>query len=254
MEVRGTQGAGFEAAEDGDVIGRAELWTRPDGRRFLHVRDDATGPARHSLLREVPPRVEGELHTWVRSGAQRLREVLEQQGFAEERREDYLSLDPAGAAAWLREHPGPELDLRGVDEVGLDRLQALDEELRQDVPGCDGWQWEPDAFRAESHSAAHDDALYRVAVDGGELLGLVRVWVDRDAPRLGLVAVRRPHRGRGIARTLLRAVMDELAGRGVKQVVTEADPANTPIIRLLEAMGAEVTGTMVDMVRPASTA
>lgn len=252
MEVRGTPADGFEAVEDGEVHGRAVLWVRPDGRRFLHVHDDATRPARHALLGEVPPQVDGVLHTWVRDGAQRLREVLEAQGFVAHRREHHLSIDPEEAVEWLDSHPGPALDLRGADEVGLDRVRELDEELRQDVPGCDGWRWDPATFEAETRSRAHDDALYRVAVDGDELLGLVRVWVDQDAPRIGLVGVRRPHRGQGIARTLLGTVMRELADRGVGEVVTEADPANTPIIRLLEAMGATVERTFVDMRRPAA--
>lgn len=252
MEVRSTGESAWEAVEDGAAQGRAAVWVRPDGRTFLHVSDDATRSARLALLREVPASVDDELHTWIRSGADRLREALEGQGFVEGRREDHLTIDPAVADRWLREHAGPPVELRGVEEVGLDRLQTLDEELREDVPGCDGWRWSPAAFRAETLSSGHDEALYRVAVEDDEPIGLVRVWVDRDAPRIGLVAVRRPHRGRGIARSLLGAVFTELAARDVPEVVTEADPTNTPIRALLDGMGATVTATMVDHVRPAT--
>ena len=72
--------------------------------------------------------------------------MLEEQGFVEHRREDNLELDPSAALAWLDAHPGPSLRTLGVDDVGLDALRALDEELRDDVPGTDGWRWDPAAF------------------------------------------------------------------------------------------------------------
>lgn len=253
MEVRRTGERTWAAAEGGRELGHATVWLRPDRRTFLHLAPGSTKRARLALLRAVPPEVEGELHTWVRAGAGRLRDALAAQGFVALRREDHLEIDPARADRWLRAHPGPALTLVGVHDVGLDRLRRLDEELRQDVPGCDGWRWDPAAFRAETLGAAHDDALYRVALeDGGELVGLVRVWVDRDAPRIGLVGVRRVHRGRGVARSLLAEVMAVLVARGETTVVTEADPDNTPIRRLLDAMGATVTATLVEHVRPAT--
>ena len=69
MEVHAGPGDGWEAVADGQVVGRAEVWRRPDDRLFLHVHDGASREARHALLRSVPPTVDGELHTWIRSGA-----------------------------------------------------------------------------------------------------------------------------------------------------------------------------------------
>lgn len=251
MEVRQVEDDAWEAVADGRTAGRAVVWVRPDRRTFLHIADDATREGRIALVRAVPVAVDVELHTWVRESATKLRDALEEQGFAEHRREHHLTIDPVVAHRWLRQHPGPELHLVGVDELGLDRLRVLDEELREDVPGCDGWRWTADAFRAETRSAGHDGRLYRIAMEDDEPIGLVRVWVDQDAPRIGLVGVRRPHRGRGVARSLLGVVFAELAQRGVPEVVTEVDPTNTPVVRLMDALEARAVRTMVDHVRPA---
>lgn len=59
-----------------------------------------------------------------------------------------------------------------------DTLRALDDELRQDVPGIDGWRWDEAGFRAETYdSPAYDLATYLVAVrrDGRGCAGLARV-------------------------------------------------------------------------------
>lgn len=249
MEVHARPGEGWEVTDDEGVLGHAWVWTRPDGRRFLHVGRDVPHRARLALVQAVPPAVDGELHVWVPSSAERLRTALAEQGFAPLRHEDHLELAPTRAASWLADSPGADVRLVGLDDVAVDDLRDLDERLRGDVPGCDGWRWDPVEFATLMHSESHDDALSRVALLDAEPVGLVRVWNDRDAPRLGIVGVLPRQRGRGVARRLLAAVVDELADRGEPRLVTEADPDNTPIRRLLDAMGATVTDSYVDMVR-----
>jgi len=93
-----------------------------------------------------------------------------------------------------------------ADEVDETTLRLLDNELRQDVPGTDGWQWDEDDFREETYEAAEfDPTTYLVALDGetGECVGIVRVWMKQPIPRLGFIGVRPRYRRRGIARALL---------------------------------------------------
>jgi ribosomal protein S18 acetylase RimI-like enzyme len=139
-----------------------------------------------------------------------------------------------------------------ADEVDETTLRLLDDELRQDVPGTDGWQWNADDFREETYEAAgFDPTTYLVAVDreSGECVGIVRVWMKQPIPRLGFIGVRRSYRRRGIARALLAEVFARLGERGIDEVSTEIDETNTASRALLEGLGARRTGTSVELVR-----
>ncbi len=46
-----------------------------------------------------------------------------------------------------------------ADEVEGSRLRLLDDELRQDVPGTDGWRWTPEGFRTENDPPQSDPAV-----------------------------------------------------------------------------------------------
>ena len=74
-----------------------------------------------------------------------------------------------------------------ADEVDETSLRLLDNELRQDVPGTNGWQWDEADFREETYEAAEfDPKTYLVALDGetGEYVGIVRVWMKQPTPGL----------------------------------------------------------------------
>jgi len=139
-----------------------------------------------------------------------------------------------------------------ADEVDETTLRLLDNELRQDVPGTNGWQWDEADFREETYEAAEfDPKTYLVALDGetGEYVGIVRVWMKQPTPRLGFIGVRRRHRRRGIARALLAEVFARLDERGIYEVSTEIDETNTASRALLEGLGARRTGTSVELIR-----
>jgi RimJ/RimL family protein N-acetyltransferase len=144
--------------------------------------------------------------------------------------------------------PPPFAHVR-ADEADLDRLRLLDDELRQDVPGTDGWRWDEDGFREETFQPAFDPALYLVAVDGGEYVGIVRVWMNPRGPRLGFVGVRRSQRQHGLGRALVAAVFAELHSRGIAEVTTEIDDENVASRALLEGMGARPVGATLELVR-----
>jgi putative acetyltransferase len=84
---------------------------------------------------------------------------------------------------------------------------------------------------AEIVEAVRDepDAFALVAEVGGEVLGhvqLSRAWIG-DAPvlALGPIAVRPDRQGEGIGSALVRAALDEAAGRGATAVILLGSPA-----------------------------
>jgi ribosomal protein S18 acetylase RimI-like enzyme len=141
-----------------------------------------------------------------------------------------------------------------ADEKESDRLARLDERLRQDVPGSDGWINDPAEFRAYTFDRHFDPRLYLVAVVDGDYAGLVRVWRGNRVPRLGLVGVLRWHRRRGLARALLQAAFTPLAERGIELVSAEADATNAPSQALLASLGARRTGGSVELRRQGASA
>ena len=140
-----------------------------------------------------------------------------------------------------------------ADRVNEERLRELDDELKQDVPGADGWTWDRQGFRNETYDAPDfDPATYLVAVEQatGRYAGLVRVWNRPNGPRLGLIAVARPYRRRGLARLLLAQVFAILQQRGATDLVAEVDVTNTSSNRLLTSLGARRTGGSIELIRP----
>jgi len=179
---------------------------------------------------EVHAWVQGELAPWLAAG------------FVEQRRENRYVVP---ATATRGGDPPAGISFVTVDNVDADRLRELDDLLRQDVPGTDGWRWAPAEFRDEI--AAADPALYLVAVDdaSGEYVGIVRVW----GTRLGFVGVRREFRGRGIASALVDRVFAVLAVREVDKVTTEIDVTNEASRATIEPLGARLVGESVEVVR-----
>jgi RimJ/RimL family protein N-acetyltransferase len=213
------------------------VFVRPDGRCFV---SDVDPDALDRLDRDVyASAVEADVDRYLRLG------------FAVHRRERTYRLATAIGPA-----PAPSgVAVVHADEVDETDLRLLDDELRQDVPGTDGWRWEPAAFRDETDdSSYYDPKTYVVAVDErtGQLVGIARVWLSKPTPRLGFVGVRRSYRRRGIARALVAAAFAELERRGIAEVTTEIDETNVASRALLEPLGAEPAGTVVELVRRAA--
>ena len=139
-----------------------------------------------------------------------------------------------------------------ADEVDEVTLRLLDDELRQDVPGAEGWQWDEADFHAETYEASDfDPTTYLVALERetDEYAGIVRVWMTEPIPRLGFIGVRRRYRRRGVAAALLAEVFARLEERGIDEVSTEIDETNTASRALFEKLGARRTGTSVELIR-----
>jgi len=212
---------------------------RPDGRRFVR--------AGH-----VPDARAGELYCTVDEADADALRSCERLGFVVNRRESRYALPTDPDRTGLRDAALPEgFAVVTADEVDEERLRLLDDELRQDVPGTDGWRWDVAGFRAEFDSA-FDPATYLVAVDvaSREYAGLVRVWNNPGGPRLGMIGVLPAYRGRGLARALLARVFAVLHERGRSEVSTEVDDENVASNALLGPLGARRTGGSIELVRP----
>lgn len=245
----------WRASVEGGDAGGLRVVVRPDGRRFARF-DSCRDGVERTLLAAVDAELGSVLHLTVDESDEAALRRYERVGFAVHRRESAYAIptDPGvtglAAAATI-----PGVALVAADRVDEARLRLLDDALRQDVPGTDGWRWDETAFRDETFDPAYfDPATYLVAVEeaAGAYVGLVRVWNNPGAPRLGLVGVLPAHRRRGLARTLLGHVLAVLHGRGVAQVGAEVDDANRASRALLCALGARRIGGTVELRREAA--
>jgi ribosomal protein S18 acetylase RimI-like enzyme len=253
--VRITPGVHWHALEDDVVVGRGYALHRSDGRVFVSVdtwRDDVFELVARAMVADIA----GPVRTVVDDDDREHLGRWSALGFVDERREDEVVIptDPAatGLAGVL---PPPGYRLRTADTVDEDRLRALDERLRQDLPGSDGWVHDAETFHRMTYDPrSFDPATYLVAVvAGGDRegadAGLVRVWRGGRRPHLGLVGVLPGHRRRGLARGLVAAAFQALHEHDLPEVSAEVDVTNVAARALLEPLGARRTGGAIQLVR-----
>ena len=225
---------------------------RPDGRCFVSV-DMGPADVGEQQVAAVAAELERDLYATIDEADVERQTLFEQLGFAVHRRESHYLIPTDPQITGLRGVQAPlGIVLVGADRVDANRLRLLDDALRQDVPGSDGWQWDEAAFHEETFASPQfDPATYLVAVDeaSGELAGLVRVWIRPDIPRLGLIAVLPSYRRGGLARALLAQAFAMLDDRGREEVSAEVDDANAASTALLTGLGARRTGGSLELIR-----
>ncbi len=241
----------WRALDGGLVAGEVSARLRPDARWFVFFdtwRADAYPPLADAVARDVGR----DLYITLEDAEFDALDACAAAGFVEHRRESYYRIPTDPAVTGLANAQLPAgLDILSAADADIGRLRLLDDALRQDVPGTQGWRWDPDEFRAETFGPFFDPATYLVAVDqtNGEYAGLVRVWRTRAGPRLGLIAMLAPYRRRGAARALLRRVFGAVAARGATSVVAEVDDTNEASVALLTGLGARRYGGNVELIR-----
>jgi GNAT superfamily N-acetyltransferase len=248
--MRETDGLHWLAVRQGEAAGEVRAWVRPDERCsvwFRECRDESYAP----LLAAVAAAVDHDLYVELDESDAGSLTRLVKLGFTVNRQENHIviptdpaanGLDDAGLASAMR-----VISAADADE---DRLRELDDLLRQDVPGADGWRWQPADFHAETFSSAFDPATYLVAVDPeGRYAGIARVWNNPAMPRLGLIAVTREHRRAGLGRALLARAFGVLHRRGQPEVSAEVDSANRASLTLMTSLGARRTGGSVELIK-----
>ena len=238
------------AGEEGIGVVKAVL--RPDERCFVFF-DSCRAEAYEPLLGAVARELGRDLYVTVDEADDEARALYERLGFVVNRREsDYLiPTDPQVTGLGAVETP-PGFVLVGANQVAEDRLRVLDDTLRQDVPGTDGWRWNEAGFHEETFdSESFDPTTYLIAVEqtSGEYAGLVRVWNNPIMPRLGLIAVVPRYRRRALAKALLARAFGVVNDRGKTEVSAEVDDTNVASTTLLKALGARRTGGSIELIR-----
>ncbi|HEX5465755.1 MAG TPA: GNAT family N-acetyltransferase [Candidatus Limnocylindrales bacterium] len=152
-------------------------------------------------------------------------------------------------AGELPDHPlPPGLALRPVRPDQHRAIYEADVEAFRDHWGAPA-EPDPGAFLARFASPETDTSLWCVAWDGGEVAGSVMNAIFEDENRaLGVrrawlehVSVRRPWRGRGLAKALCAASLRHLRERGMHEARLSVDAANpTGALGLYEGLGFEV--------------
>jgi len=238
-------------SSDGDLAGTLQAWLRPDRRCALFF-----GPGPHHawppLVATAAADLRRDLYTEAGEADHAALAALTRAGFTRHRRESTCTLPVAPVVTTLADARLPAglaaVSARDADE---DRLRRLDDAVRQDIPGTDGWRWEPAGFHAETFCDDFDPETYLIAVDqaSGQYAGLLRVWLNPAHPRLGCIGILPPYRRRGLAQALLRQVSGVLAVRGLAEVALEIDDTNQASRTLFTTLGARRTGGTVELIR-----
>jgi len=155
---------------------------------------------------------------------------------------------PVTAFGPERSRLASNIQLLRADQVDASALFRLDETLRQDVPGLNGWVGDRAAFDKELVSDTYDPSGYLVAQhnESGELLGLIRFWRDDPSPKLGLLGVVPSHRRGVLAHALLAQGLAAVSRWG--SLIFTTHTARPSLQRRLEARGAVCTGSFTQMV------
>jgi ribosomal protein S18 acetylase RimI-like enzyme len=240
-------GNGRWTVDDGEL----RVLVRPDQRAVVLLRGTPT--ARAALLDAAIEGTTTELYASVPEADTAAIADFTARGFTRHRREHNYSV-PTGHGVDPTLPPGYEL-MRATD-ADPDRWRRLDDTLRQDVPGADGWRNDPARFIADTVADPEfDPDLYLIAVAAsGGYAGLVRVWSRPTGPRLGLIATTAGHRRRGLARAMLGRVLGVLHERGLPAVVCEIDERNAASTALFTAAGARRTSSTLELRLPRQTA
>lgn len=250
--ARTTRLAAWRALAGAEVVGEANAMLRPDRRWFVSV-DTWNAESFFPLVSAVASDLRQDLHTRVDEGDEPELRRWSAAGFTVLRREHHFLVPTRVDRTLLAGAVLPAgMSLIGADAVDEDGLRMLDEALRADVPGTDGWISDPQEFREQTFDERRfDPATYLVAVDdvGQAFAGLARVWNHPRQPRLALVGVVPGYRRQGLAKILLAAVFAPLHERGISEVAAEADETSVAARALLACFGARRVGGSIELVR-----
>jgi ribosomal protein S18 acetylase RimI-like enzyme len=250
IDVVRTEPMRWTANRDGTETGRLHAMVRPDQVCFLFTATDADD-AHRALVRAAVDALPGDLYTEVDDLAADRLAALAELGFSVHRKENryVLPVDPARTGLAGAVLPAG-FGFVSAEDADVARLAALDDTLRQDVPGAAGWHNDPAAFARQTFGDPEFDRdTYLVAVDAaGDYVGLVRVWRRPIRSRLGLIAVLRVHRRSGVARALLGRVFAVLHEQGELGATCEVDVTNVASNALMIGLGGRRDGGNVELV------
>jgi ribosomal-protein-alanine N-acetyltransferase len=99
--------------------------------------------------------------------------------------------------------------------------------------------WSAGFFRQELQVACARSIL---AEADGKIIGYVLFWLLPGTIDIHNIAVHGDFRRKGVARRLLRKVVDEAERQSITRVMLEVRKSNLPAQQLYEAMGFSITG------------
>lgn len=140
-------------------------------------------------------------------------------------------LDRARLPAWCQ-----VIDAHAAD---VQRLSDLDNLLRSDIAGTEGWNAGVDWMRQEVSAPGVHRYAYLVATvrETGEYIGLIRVWRNPSGPRLGMVGVVKEFRGSLVGPALIQRALASASTWGFAEFVTETQFTNRSIYARLKDVG-----------------
>jgi mycothiol synthase len=240
-------GIGVLVQRDGVIVAETEGAVDPGYRR----RGIGTALFRRSLARlraaaEADPRPgPREVRAYALDEAVSERALLDAEGFLPIRFGYEMRRSLTGA---LPDHPLPAgLELRPVTPDAHRQVFDADDEAFEDHWGHRTATEED--FHARYHGPDVDTSLWCVAWDGDEVAGVVvNLIVTHENAVLGIrrgwlehVSVRRPWRGRGVAKALCSSSFRMLRDRGMDEAWLGVDGSNpTGAVRLYEGLGFHV--------------
>jgi ribosomal-protein-alanine N-acetyltransferase len=128
--------------------------------------------------------------------------------------------------------PGAPLWFRPMNIADLDDVMTIERSSFR-------FPWSLGFFRQELQVAC---ARSIVAEADSKIIGYVLFWVLPGAMDIHNIAVHANYRRRGIARILLRRVIDEAKRQSISRVLLEVRRSNLPAQKLYEGMGFMTTG------------
>lgn len=104
---------------------------------------------------------------------------------------------------------------------------------------CFSMPWSRESFWEE---AAQEAAYYLLALDDGEIIGYVGVWLLGEEGHITNVAVAPEMRGRGVGAALLAELMRIAMERSVRSMTLEVRPSNEAALALYRKFGFRSVG------------
>lgn len=204
-------------------------------------------------LTEAAATLRGSLYTSADADDGETLDALNASGFAVELVMERFDIRFDRALTMLERARVPSgFSIHPADAVDEERLFTLDNTIRQDTPGTDGWRGDRQWFHEElSDAPPFDPTAYLVAVDNtnGEYVGLIRIWRNPTGPRFGLIGVIRQYRNTPIGAALLRQALSAASHWGESTFTTETSPGNQVIYPRMKRLGAESLGQFFQLVR-----
>lgn len=135
-----------------------------------------------------------------------------------------------------------------VTSLDADAVAELDNSIRRDIPGTEGWIGTGAELAASLDDPEFDPMLYRVAQHPatGSLDGLIRVWNRKPEPRLGCIGVTRPWRRTRLALFLVQDIAQTLHARGVTHITAETDTTNRDSYMMARRQRGEAIRALVE--------